>query len=149
MSKFKVYVAAPYADASLVRMIHEKLKTQDIGFTSSWAEEAKGAENFAAFSPERLREHAEANDGDVREANALLALARDGAGGEMFAEARIALEWGIPVVWVGRRILSAWRDGVALAEDLDNGIQKLARMRGLFMHANVFGLPLARACAKP
>jgi hypothetical protein len=57
-----VYVAAPYVDAPIVQMVHERLLAIGLRPTSSWAEEAEGAEVFAGYSPDQLRAVAEAND---------------------------------------------------------------------------------------
>lgn len=108
-----VYVAAPYADAAFVReAIHPALRARGLTCASLWAESARGPEDFAALTPVALADAARWNDRDVINADVLLVLARDGAGGEMFGEARYALALGIPVVWHGRRTLSAWRPGV-------------------------------------
>lgn len=124
-----VYVAAPYADAPHVRLIHERLIAQDIRPTSTWASTALGPEDFSKATAAGLLAVAATNDADLRGSDAVLVLARDGAGGEMFAEARVALEWGRPCVWVGRRTLSAWRRGVVLAEDVDDALRVLVEMR--------------------
>lgn len=123
------YVAAPYADAAFVRVVHDHLLAVAITPTSSWATTARGPEDFSRFSPPELRRVAAQNDADLRGSDVCLVIARDGAGGEMFAEARVALEWGKPIVWTGRRTLSAWRSGVVLAEDLDAAILLLVAMR--------------------
>lgn len=123
-----VYVAAPYGDAAHVRHVHERLLSFDLVPTSRWATAAKGLEDYG-LSAAALRAAAEQNDADLRSSDFVLALARDDAGGEMFAECRIALEWDKPIVWVGRRILSAWRSGVVIAEDLDDAVRLLAAMR--------------------
>lgn len=121
----RVYVAAPFEDAGIVRAVHDRLRSLGIEPCSTWAESARGIEDFSAFTPARLRSLAEQNDRDVAEARAVLVMARPGAGGEMFAEARLALAMSIPVVWLGRRTLSAWRAGVTRAEDLDDAISTL------------------------
>lgn len=121
----KVYVAAPYADAERVRDVHDYLRHQGHSPTSRWAEAATDAEDFSKFRPEELSDFAAQNDGDVRAADAVLVLARSGAGGEMFAEARIAIEWGKRVLWVGRRTLSAWRPGVERFDSVPDAIQAL------------------------
>lgn len=113
----RVYVAAPYADAAFVREgIHPPLRARGLACTSTWAETARGAEDFSAMAPEALRSAAVGNDRDVVASDVVLLLAREGAGGECFAEARLALAMRIPVVWHGRRTLSAWRDGVHLVD---------------------------------
>lgn len=93
--------------------------------TSTWAEEQIGPENFAQYTVEQLRAIAFSNDGDILRSNSMLVLARPGAGGEMFAEARFALQHEKAVFWVGRRTLSAWRRGVIRCHDLDAALDKI------------------------
>lgn len=121
----RIYVAAPYEDAAHVRGLHERLRSLGLEPTSHWAENAAGPENFASFTPMQLRAIAESNDTDVISSTAVLVLARAGAGGEMFAEARLALFLAKPVYWVGRRTLSSWREGVVRCEDLDDALARL------------------------
>lgn len=129
MMTFGCYVAAPFADAAFVRVVHEHLVNIGVTPTSTWAMHAYGPEDFSRFAPEELARIAEKNDADVRGSDVVLVLARDGAGGEMFAEARFAITLGRPVVWSGRRTLSAWRRGVVRVDDLDDAIAVLAGMR--------------------
>ena len=125
-----VYVAAPYEDGAFVfQGVHERLRALGMTPTSTWAEHAIGREDFSRYTPARLREFAVRNDADLRAADVALVLARAGAGGEMFAEARVAIDWGKPVVWCGRLILSAWRSGVVRAEDLDAALSILVAMQ--------------------
>lgn len=124
-----VYVAAPYADAEQVRALHRRMRVMGLQPTSSWAEAADGPESFTNKLPEVLRDFALANDAELLRSSAVLVLARDGVGGEMFAEARLALDNDIPVFWVGRRTLSAWREGVVLCEDVDDGLSKILHAR--------------------
>lgn len=133
MTALRVYVAAPFADAHVVRDVHERLLSLGMLPTSTWATTANGEEDFSAYTPERLRDFALANDADVRRSHALLVMARAGAGGEMFSEIRIALEWGKPVFWVGRRTLSAYRNGVVLCDDVDEALGALAERRTLLV----------------
>ena len=121
----KVYVAAPYADAPMVRELHNELCGTGWEPTSTWAEIADAAEDFTLSTPSQLRKAAQANDADIMRSHVLLVIAREGAGGEMFAEARLALVHGIPVVWVGRFVLSAWRHGVTRCATVAEGLQAL------------------------
>lgn len=124
-----VYVAAPFEDAGIVRMVHERFASLGLTPTAKWADHADGKEDFARFEPARLRAFAHQNDKDLRDSDVVLVIARAGAGGEMFAEARLAIEWGKAVVWVGRRILSAWRHGVVSADSIDDAVDLLVAMR--------------------
>lgn len=131
MSAPLVYVAAPFCDGSLVRqMVHPALRERGLLPTSSWAETAFGPEDFSRLAPAALRAACARNDADLRGSDVVLALARHGAGSEMFAEVRVALEWGKSVVWCGRRSLSAWRSGVVLVESIDEAFDVLDRMKG-------------------
>jgi hypothetical protein len=113
MNSVHVYVAAPYLDARAVRALHAALRASGIQPTSHWAEAAEGPERLDALPVADVRAIARKNDDDLLSAHALIALLREGAGAEMFAEVRLALDNGIPVVWVGaRRPLSAYREGV-------------------------------------
>ncbi|WP_394825007.1 hypothetical protein [Pendulispora albinea] len=124
MSTF-IYVAAPYEDALLVREVHARLRACGCIYTSTWAENARGAENFALSTVDELREITRLNDDGIDMSDAMLVIARPGAGGEMFAEVRYALERQIPVYWVGRRILSTFRPGVTLCESIDDAVARV------------------------
>lgn len=128
MTKRGVYVAAPFDEAPRVRVIHLALLDADMDPTSSWAMTASGPEDFSQFVPHQLREFAEQNSVDIRDSDAMIALAYPGKGGEMFCELAIALSWGKPVYYVGaRRVLSAYRRGVVICESAEQAIQRLAR----------------------
>jgi hypothetical protein len=119
----RAYLAAPFLDAPLVRDLDAHLVSLGIGVTSAWAAAANGPEALEALAPEDVRRIALANDRDLLSAHVVVVLARDGAGAEMFAEARLALAHRIPVVWVGtRRPLSAYRDGVLRVASLAEGL---------------------------
>ena len=121
----RVYVAAPFEDAHRVCEIHERLRQFGIEPTSDWAVGAYGPEALHEHSADRLRGFALGNDVSIRRADAILVLARAGVGGEMFAEARYAWDLRKPIVWVGRRTLSAYREGVVLAEDTDDALNTI------------------------
>lgn len=112
--------------------VHGRLVAVGFEPSSRWVDGAVSAEDFGRYTPEELRRFAAQNDRDVCSSHVVLVLARPGAGGEMFGEARLALEWGLAVVWVGRRTLSAWRRGVVRVDNLDQAIGVLARMRVAF-----------------
>jgi hypothetical protein len=64
----------------------------------------------------------------------------------MFAEARLALEHGIPVVWVGaRRPLSGYRPGVIRVDTLEAGVDLLATFAEIVSHSWGVGDAWARA----
>lgn len=128
---FFVYVAAPFDDGAIVRdCLHDRLRLHGMRPTAQWFDAPRGPEDFTRFSPDELQRRALRNDADVRGSDVVFALPRRGAGGEMFAEIRVALEWGKSVVWVGeRRTLSAWRAGVVRVDDFDAGLGILCAMR--------------------
>lgn len=127
----KVFVAAPYADAAFVRdVVHPRLEAFGMTPTSRWADHARGPEDFSRYSPDVLRDEAARNDADIMRCDALLLIARNGAGGESFAEARMAIAMQKPVVWCGQRLtLSAWRNGVTRVSDLDDAVAALLAVR--------------------
>lgn len=122
-----VYVAAPYEDGPFVRTVHDRLVSIGVRPTSRWAYNTDGSiEQIARFAPGELRRRAHENDADMRGSDLVLVLARHGGGGEMFAEARLALEWGKAVMWVGQRTtLTAWRSGVLRFADLNDALVAL------------------------
>lgn len=126
MIKMHLYVAAPYPDIAMVRQLHMKLETIDIVPTSSWASGADN-EDFSKFTPMQLRRAAEANDQDIHRAHAVLVIARPGAGGEMFAEARYAEMLGMPIFWVGRLTLSSWRPNVVRCASIEEALVHLEK----------------------
>lgn len=131
----RVYVAGPYSSASFIREhVHERLRQLRMEPTSRWADDAHGAEDFSKFSPERLREFGLSNDADVARADALLLVDLAGMGRETYAEMRLALILGKPVIWLGRHALSAYRDGVTRAEDLDEALSFLVALRDTHEH---------------
>lgn len=123
-----VYVAAPYADAPAVREVHGRmLALGSLRPTSSWAMRATGPERLESLSIDEIASAIECNDRDLFDSDAMLVLARSNVGGEMFAEVARALAAAIPIVWVGRRILSTFRPGVFVVDDLDEALEVLMR----------------------
>lgn len=132
MNPMRVYLAAPMPDKMLVRELHDRLAREDMVPTSSWAMSDSTSNDFDAFTPTELRRHIQKNDSDLRGSDIVLVLARDGVGGEMFAEAALAIQMGKTVLWCGRRILSSFRPGVVLVEDLESAFAILGDMRTQF-----------------
>jgi hypothetical protein len=126
---FRVYVAAPYEDAPGVRRVHALLRYLRLEPTSTWAEEADGPEVLEKMPLDVVRALADRNDADLESSSALLVLPRAGAGREMYAEVRLAIERNIPVIWVGGpRPLSAYRVGVARVDDLTEALAHLCEL---------------------
>lgn len=112
----RIYVAAPFQDKLYVRnVVHRKLVEAELRPVSTWA----NSDAEEDFQDEQVLANAICeNDTQLACCDAVLVLARPGAGGEMFAEARIALVWGKPVFWVGRRVLTTFRRGVVRFADM-------------------------------
>lgn len=127
MSLLRCYVAAPFGDAPFVREVHACLRLLGLEPTSSWAEHADGSpEQLDAMPLEEVRALAERNDHALATSDVVLVLPREGAGREMYAEARLAIAIGLPVVWVGGpRPLSAYREGVILVDSLTDAFRTL------------------------
>jgi len=126
-SGLRCYVAAPFGDAPFVREVHACLRLLGIEPTSSWAEHADGSpEQLDDMPIAEVRALAERNDHALATSDVVLVLPREGAGREMYAEARLAIAIGLPVVWVaGPRPLSAYREGVVRVETLAEAFQDL------------------------
>lgn len=75
MKPLSVYVAAPFEDRDLVRVVHERLRKDGIATTASWADLTIGGQDVAWLAPERLRALAKVNDADLRSSDAVLVLA--------------------------------------------------------------------------
>jgi len=144
-SAFRCYVAAPFGDAPFVREVHARLRAMGVVPTSTWAEPADGVaapdgtpEDLAALPLEAVQAIAARNDHALASSDAVLVLpcvcvspASKGGGREMFAEARLAVAFGIPVIWVGSpRPLTAYREGVARVSTLDEALEELRRLAG-------------------
>jgi hypothetical protein len=122
----RVYVAAPYIDAPLVRELHDRLRALGCVCTSAWAEVANGEEHLEALTANERASLIAANDTAVATADVVIVLARHGAGGEMFAEARLAELLEIPILWVGeRRTLGAYREGVRRVAAIDMALEHI------------------------
>lgn len=126
-SPLRCYVAAPFGDAPFVREVHACLRLLGIEPTSSWAEHADGTpEQLDAMPLAEVRALADRNDHALATSDVVLVLPREGAGREMYAEARLAIAIGLPVIWVsGPRPLSAYREGVVLVDSLAEAFQEL------------------------
>ncbi len=139
MSLLRCYVAAPFADAPFVREVHACLRLLGIEPSSSWAEapSADGQPERLDLMPiEQVRAIAERNDHALATSDVVLVLPRDGAGREMYAEARLAIAIGLEVIWVGGpRPLSAYREGVSCVETLADAFRALYERALVSPHA--------------
>ena len=130
-SPLRCYLAAPYDDAPLVRGLHHRLRALGVRCTSLWAEHADGPERLDLMPLEELRVRAMQNDVALAESDLVIVLPREGKGREMYGEARLAVAFGIPVVWVGpTRCLTAYRAGVLLVDDVEAAIREVAARAG-------------------
>jgi hypothetical protein len=123
-----VYVASPFSNAVIVRMIHERIVAAGMRVTSSWGETALGPEDWSRFSAEELERAIARNDADVIAADVVFLHDPTSEGRETYAEARFALAIGKPVVWHGPRGLSRWRKNVIRVDDTDAGLCVLGSM---------------------
>ena len=126
----RVYVAAPFGRGPFVaRVVHPALAARGLEATSSWVATADGApERLDALPLERVRAIAERNDADLASSQVVLVLGDVGTGREMYAEARIAIALGLPVVWVGPPYpLSAYREGVDRVRSVEEGLDAVER----------------------
>jgi hypothetical protein len=113
----RIYVCAPFDDRVYVRSVHAQLVESGLKPMSTWAN-ASEDENWSDEEAVRLATFE--NTSQMATSDAMLVIARPGAGGEMFAEIARAQTWGKPIFWVGRRILSAFRPGVFRLGDCDD-----------------------------
>jgi hypothetical protein len=131
MPSLLCYVAAPYGDAPIVRKLHAHLRSLGIRPTSTWAEGATGPENLEEMPIDLVRAIAARNDHALSVSDVVVVLPREGAGREMYGEARLAVALGIPMIWVGDpRCLTAYREGVTRVPDLETALSELVRLRG-------------------
>jgi len=133
----KIYVAAPYLKADVVREFHQRLREDGFDVTSSWAETpaVMGGlpEDLPSMRQGQREEIAAENDEGVARANAVVALCYKGLGKEMYCECTLARLLGKPVIWVADDIsilpLSAFRRGAARVRDMDLAVGVLASLR--------------------
>ncbi len=123
----RVYVAAPFASGRDLRArLLGRFSAIGVECVSSWLFKATGEpEDLSPLSLDDIQEIAECNDDELRWADVVLLVDPEGKGRETYSEARIALEWGKPVVWYGRHTLSAYRGGVFRVNDLDEAMELL------------------------
>lgn len=125
-SPLRCYLAAPYDDAPLVRDLHRRLSARGVRCTSAWAEQADGPERLDLMPLEELRARALANDVALAESDVVVVLPREGKGREMYGEARLAVAFGIPVIWVGpTRCLTSYRAGVECVDDVEAAVREI------------------------
>lgn len=132
MNTISVYVCSPYSTAAEVRALHTQMRCFGIIPCSLWAEHAlehNDAEDFTKFSADELRIIAEANDADLMRADVVLVWSRETGGRETYAECARAQVAGKPVLWLGRRTLSAYRAATTIVEDSDEAIRLILAAR--------------------
>jgi hypothetical protein len=121
----RVYVAAPYRRAGLVRAL--MATTPHVRWTSRWAMGARGPEQLETLTRDEQRRLAAGNDEDLADSHVVLAIAFPGEGGEMFSEIGRALMERTPVIWTGpRKTLSTAREGVLFVDGLEAAVGVLA-----------------------
>jgi hypothetical protein len=141
----KLYVATAFSNAAEARAVHALVEPLGITPASLWAADANGPEDLRDLPRAKVRAIAHHNDRDLLSAHLVLVLAKEGAGGEMFVEVRLALAHRIPVLWVGeRRILSAYREGVLCVDRLGDAMIHLRGFLTLIGHMTAFEKHRAR-----
>ncbi len=144
MSELRCYVASPFDDAPLVRRLHARLRALHVRPTSSWAEHAEGPEQLDLLPLETVRALALRNDVALAESDVVVVLPREGKGREMYGEARLAVAFGIPVLWVGpTRCLTAYRAGVERVDTVEEALTRIAALAAA--HARLAGVTNAPA----
>ena len=119
----KIYFAAPYSMGAYVLWLQDKAVEIGHESTSSWVEQSAasdGLDLLPTMSHQQRAWFIDQNDRDVKRADLLVAVVARGLGKEMFCEAALAHNLGIPVYWVGPEDLmplSAWRVGSAIVPD--------------------------------
>lgn len=137
----KVYIAAPFARWSRAKRARTLLR--DLGFVvdSSWIDDAERAGGRESDNPGLMQDALARNDADVSTSDVVLAMTWHGEGGEMFAEARLALLRGIPVLWVGERFIgSSFRAGSERFTEMLDAFARLEEMRQKYL-ANTLPAP--------
>jgi hypothetical protein len=120
----RVYLASDWHNRRAMRELRDRLTAAGIECVSRWIDTPDDVPDCA--SEEVCAESIRVNDEDVTRANWFVMVNRDGApGGERFAEFARALDRGLKIVWVGRRILSTYCDGVAVVKDVDAAVRRL------------------------
>lgn len=130
----RIYVAAPFGRGPFVAgEVHPALAARGFSCTSSWVGSANGApERLDELPIERVRAIAERNDADLASSDLVIVLGDVGTGREMYAEARIAIALGLPVVWVGPPFpLSAYREGVVRVRSMEEALAAAETLTGL------------------
>ena len=132
----KVYIAAPYAEAVFVRKeVFALLRGAGLEPVATWAIEADGLpENLFALGKDIARSRWIRNRTELLNADAVLVIARQDQGGEMFAEIEAARFARMPIFWTGRHTLSAfdrsvcYRTASTALEGLSGAIEAAADM---------------------
>lgn len=129
MSAPKIYVAAPWECAPMVRDVHTILYDRGFEPTSTWCEHGSGASEGPLNADVALAAMM-ANCAAIRASDAMVVIRRIATGGEMFVEFEKARRQGLPVFWVGKPILSTFAAGVTLCDSLPDALQALEVMKG-------------------
>lgn len=139
----RIYVAAAFRTAPLVRDIHARIRELGHTPTSTWAETANDcAEDLDSLTDGEAQALWETNHGAALRANIGIVIARpvtvviDGEpidvphGRETFAEASTLLHGGALVVWIGRETLTArvHRDQTRRVATVEEALAYLERM---------------------
>jgi len=124
----RVYVAAPFEEASTVRTIHRMLANMRYVPTSAWAEN-DGLSANVLESTEANRQIHRSNIDALLSSDLMIVKRVKGSGGEMFVEFERALQYGMTILWTGPPILSTYRDGVTTFPDMAKLMAWLEQVR--------------------
>lgn len=126
MSRQRVYICAPFEDGPglSARTIPSMIYAGIIPL-ASWVDDALSGKSDKHLTAASAQAALAVNDFELASSDAVLVIAREGTGGEMFCEVGRALALSIPVFWVGRRVLSAWRQGVTICDSVDDAIDTI------------------------
>ena len=124
-----VYVAAPFARFMDSFAVTNDLRAAGHTSTSWWIHAAYTTRGVEALTDRSAAVALATNDADVDRSDAMIVLAYPGEGGEMFCEMSRALARGIPVFYVGGRlVLSAFRPGVTRCASVADAIAALGAL---------------------
>lgn len=127
----RVYVAAPFDDGPrLSTTVIPDMIYAGLIPLASWIDDALSGKTDKGLTIASAQAALHVNDFELTGSDAVLVVARDGVGGEMFCEAARAILLSIPVFWVGRRVLSSYRQGVTICDSVEDAIDAIKAVLG-------------------
>lgn len=127
----RVYVAAPFDDGPrLATTVIPEMIYAGLIPLASWIDDAVSGKTDQALTVAAAQAALHVNDFELLSSDAILVIARDGVGGEMFCEVGRAIVQRLPIFWVGRRVLSSWRPGVTVCDSVADAIDAIKAVMG-------------------